>query len=58
MTMGEKIRQTSRKLTDEQIREFKKEMFDHQLNDLAVKYGVSSSQLCRIRSGQYWGHIK
>lgn len=42
------------KLSQEQVNKFRSVMFSKPLKELAKEFGVSSSQLCRIRSGQHW----
>jgi len=44
------------KLTNEQVRLIR-ESTDTQRN-LAIKYMVSQSQICRIRTKEQWAHIR
>jgi hypothetical protein len=50
------------KLTVRQVKNLKKKIFDPNrkvgLNTLAILYGVSDTQIHRIKKGENWGHIK
>lgn len=55
-----KINYNAYKLNEKKVREIKKLLQDEniRLKDIANKFGITHTQLNRIRSGENWGHVK